>query len=81
MTARVTNTGSRAGAEVAQLYIGAPTGANEPVRQLKAYTKVTLKPGTTHSLPRGAVFLGSFPLDFVGGSVSECRVEPDLIVT
>ena len=59
VTARVTNTGSRAGAEVAQLYVGAPAGAHEPVRQLKAYTKVTLKPGQTKTvrleLPRSAL--------------------------
>jgi beta-glucosidase len=47
VTARVTNTGNRTGAEVAQLYVGAPAGAREPVRQLKAYTKVTLEPGQT----------------------------------
>ncbi len=50
MTARVTNTGSRAGAEVAQLYVGAPAGAREPGRQHKAYTKVTLQPGQTKTV-------------------------------
>jgi beta-glucosidase len=59
VTARVTNTGSRVGAEVAQLYVGAPAGAQEPPRQLKAYTKVTLKPGQTKTvrlqLPRTAL--------------------------
>jgi beta-glucosidase len=59
VTARVTNTGTQAGAEVAQLYIGAPAGAQEPPRQLKAYTKVTLKPGQTKTvrlqLPRTAL--------------------------
>ena len=38
----VTNTGDRAGAEVAQLYVGSPASAHEPPRQLKAYTKVSL---------------------------------------
>jgi len=59
VTARVTNTGSRTGAEVAQLYVGAPAGAHEPLRQLKAYAKVTLKPGQTKTvrleLPRTAL--------------------------
>jgi len=47
VTARVKNTGTRAGSEVVQLYVGAPAAAHEPVRQLKGYTKVTLKPGQT----------------------------------
>jgi beta-glucosidase len=41
----VTNTGRRAGAEVAQLYVGSPAAAHEPPHQLKAYTKVSLGPG------------------------------------
>ena len=40
----VTNTGRRAGAEVAQLYVGSPAAAHEPPHQLKAYTKVSLGP-------------------------------------
>jgi beta-glucosidase len=45
VTARVRNTGTRAGAEVAQLYLAFPGGAGEPPRQLKAFGKVTLAPG------------------------------------
>ncbi|BCL80086.1 BglX family protein [Ktedonobacteria bacterium brp13] len=42
----VTNTGSRAGADVAQLYIGIPsTNVKEPPKQLKAFQKVFLQPG------------------------------------
>jgi beta-glucosidase len=41
----VTNTGRQAGAEVAQLYVRSPASAQEPPRQLKAYTKVSLAPG------------------------------------
>ena len=44
-TVTVTNTGSRAGADAVQLYVASPPSANEPPRQLKAYTKVTLGPG------------------------------------
>jgi beta-glucosidase len=45
----VTNTGHRAGAEVAQLYVGAPPDnyAREPVRQLRGYQRVALQPGQT----------------------------------
>ncbi|HEX6454346.1 MAG TPA: glycoside hydrolase family 3 C-terminal domain-containing protein [Trebonia sp.] len=43
--AQVTNTGSRAGTEVAQLYIGDPAAAQEPPRQLKGFQRVYLQPG------------------------------------
>ena len=48
----VTNTGKRAGAEVAQLYLGFPpiAAGNEPPLQLKAFRKVTLKAGETQFL-------------------------------
>jgi beta-glucosidase len=45
VSVRVTNTGHRAGAEVVQLYVGAPPAAGEPPQQLKGYQKVTLRPG------------------------------------
>ncbi len=45
VTATVTNTGRRSGAEVAQLYLGSPSSAKEPPRQLKGYQKVSLAPG------------------------------------
>jgi beta-glucosidase len=41
----VTNTGKRAGAEVAQLYIGSPAGLGAPPKQLKGFRKVFLRPG------------------------------------
>jgi beta-glucosidase len=46
----VTNTGSRAGSDVAQLYIGLPSpgpGVIQPPRQLKGYKKVALRRGRT----------------------------------
>jgi beta-glucosidase len=46
----VTNTGARAGADVAQVYVGAPAGAGEPPRQLKGFQKVSLRPGQTRHL-------------------------------
>jgi beta-glucosidase len=47
VTFTVTNTGQRAGAEVAQLYLGFPPIAegNEPPIQLKGFRKIDLKPG------------------------------------
>jgi beta-glucosidase len=41
-TVDVTNTGSREGSEVVQLYLSAPASAGEPAAQLKAFAKVTL---------------------------------------
>jgi beta-glucosidase len=42
----VSNSGSRAGKEVVQLYVSAPTGqAGTPVRELRGFAKVALEPG------------------------------------
>jgi len=46
----VSNTGSRDGAEVVQVYVAAPTNAMEPPKQLKGFAKVALKPGETRHL-------------------------------
>ncbi|WP_432828930.1 glycoside hydrolase family 3 C-terminal domain-containing protein [Dactylosporangium sp. CA-092794] len=45
VTATVSNTGSRAGTEVVQLYVGAPAAAGEPPRSLKGFQRVTLNAG------------------------------------
>jgi beta-glucosidase len=41
----LTNTGIRAGAEVAELYLGFPAAANEPPKLLKGFEKTLLPPG------------------------------------
>lgn len=47
----LTNTGQRPGDEVAQLYLHQRTGtAARPVRELKGFQRVTLKPGETRTL-------------------------------
>jgi beta-glucosidase len=52
----VTNTGSRAAADVAQLYVGDPhNSVPRPPRELKGLSKVYLKPGETRHI--------SIPLD------------------
>jgi beta-glucosidase len=44
----VRNTGQRAGAEVAELYVGdAHASVPRPVKELKGFAKITLKPGET----------------------------------
>jgi beta-glucosidase len=49
---KVTNTGKRAGAEVAEVYLGFPAidEGNEPPLQLKAFSKVMLNPGESKSV-------------------------------
>jgi beta-glucosidase len=41
----VTNTGHRAGAEIAQVYVALPADAQEPPKRLAAFTKIALNPG------------------------------------
>jgi len=47
------NTGARAGAEVAQVYVALPAAAGEPPKRLAAFSKVQLNPGESRevSLP------------------------------
>ena len=47
----VTNTGSRVGTEVAQLYVrNTAASVEQPVRELKGFTRVTLQPGETKTI-------------------------------
>jgi beta-glucosidase len=51
VTVDVRNTGSRVGDEVAQLYIHQRYGSSaRPVRELKGFQRVTLKPGETRTI-------------------------------
>lgn len=60
VSVRVTNTGERAGSEVAQLYISDPaSGVERPVRELKGFRKVFLKPGESQ-----VVTMSLSPRDF-----------------
>jgi beta-glucosidase len=45
VSATVTNTGRVAGSDVVQLYLGDPVATGEPPRQLKGFSKVTLRAG------------------------------------
>jgi beta-glucosidase len=47
VSAVVTNTGQRAGSEVAQLYLADPSGTGEPPRQLAGFQRVSLAPGAS----------------------------------
>jgi len=47
----VRNTGAVAGVEIVQLYVGDPVASrSRPVRELKAFRKITLGPGETRSV-------------------------------
>ena len=50
VTFRVTNTGERAGAEVAQVYALLPASAGEPFKRLIGWEKVKLVPGETKTV-------------------------------
>lgn len=54
VTVYVKNTGSRTGTEIAQLYLGFPSGAGEPPKLLRGFEAVPLDPGQTQAV--------SFPL-------------------
>lgn len=47
VTCKVKNVGHVVGAEVAQLYLGFPSTAGEPPKQLKGFQKLGLEPGQT----------------------------------
>ena len=48
----VTNTGKRAGEEIAQVYLGLPSTAEvpQPPKQLKSFNKISVKPGKTRHI-------------------------------
>jgi beta-glucosidase len=70
----VTNTGSVPGDAVAQIYIHQQAGsASRPVRQLKGFQRVTLKPGETQSL---SFKLGKDELNFWSPETKAWGVEP-----
>jgi beta-glucosidase len=46
----LTNTGSRAGSEVAELYLSFPANAGEPPRVLRGFERVTLAAGSTQTV-------------------------------
>lgn len=51
VTATLTNTGQRAGAEVAQLYVRDVVGSvTRPVKELKGFQKISLQPGEARTL-------------------------------
>ncbi len=75
VSADVTNTGSRAGEAVVQLYIHQRAGsASRPIRQLKGFEKVTLEPGAKRTIH---FTLGKNELQFWSPAEKRWTVEPE----
>ncbi|MDE3105274.1 MAG: glycoside hydrolase family 3 C-terminal domain-containing protein, partial [Acidobacteriota bacterium] len=50
VTFTVTNTGTREGQEIAQVYAALPEGAQEPPKRLVGWSKISLKPGESRQV-------------------------------
>jgi beta-glucosidase len=74
----VTNTGTRTGAEVAQLYVGDPSARiRRPAKELKGFQKVRLAPGETR---RVTLHLDSRAFAYFDVTTHAWRVDPGTFV-
>lgn len=74
----VTNTGERAGADVAQLYVGDPSAkVDRPVKELKGYKKVRLEAGKTEHV---TLTLGRRSLAYWDTASNGWKVDPGKFV-
>lgn len=70
----VKNTGTREGADVAQVYVGDPqTKVPRPAKELKGFVKVSLRPGETK---RVSVLLDRRALSYYDVNAKQWRAEP-----
>jgi beta-glucosidase len=70
----VKNTGTREGADVAQVYIGAvQTKVPRPAKELKGFVKVNLRPGETKKV---SVILDSRSLSYYDVNAKQWRADP-----
>ena len=68
------NTGSREGAEVAQVYVGAaPTKVPRPVKELKGFSKVSLRPGERKHV---SILIDGRALSYYDVDAKQWRAEP-----
>jgi beta-glucosidase len=71
----VTNTGNREGAEVAELYVGAPHATVlRPVKELKGFAKVNLKPGQTQKV---TISLDRRALSYYDANAKQWQASPE----
>jgi len=74
VTFRVTNTGSRAGAEVAEVYLEDPSATvKRPVRELKGFARVMLKPGESKDV---SVLLDARAMSYYDVAAKGWRIDP-----
>ena len=74
VTVPVTNTGSRAGAEVVQLYVGdLKSSLQRPAKELKAFRKVFLQPGETQDV---TLTIGTDALSYYDDAKQAWAIEP-----
>jgi beta-glucosidase len=71
----VRNAGTRAGTEVAQVYVDQPRAAGEPPKQLEGYRRVFLRPGRS---ARVTLTLGSRAFAYWDSPAARWRVTPGL---
>lgn len=77
VTFDLANTGAVAGAEVAQVYVGFPSGMGEPPRRLVGWQKVLLQPGAQqHVTIQVNLSDSSHPLSWWDPASSAWRVSP-----
>jgi beta-glucosidase len=75
VTFDVTNTGSREGADVAQVYVGDPhSKVPRPAKELKGFERIDLKPGETKT---ATVMLDSRAFSYYDVASKEWRADPD----
>jgi len=95
ISATVTNSGTKTGAEVAQLYLGFPSSAGEPPLQLRNYSKINLTAGQSQTVSwtlsdvdvsiwdanthKWAVQSGSFQVS-VGSSSADIRLKGTITI-
>ena len=73
VTATLTNTGTRAGADVVQAYVGDPPSVGEPPQQLESFAKETLAPGASTTV---SFVLGSRAFSYWDTSSGRWTVAP-----
>ena len=73
VTVPVTNTGSREGTETVQVYVKALDDAGAPIKALKGFQKLSLKPGETQ---QATITLDSEAFEYYDESIDELSVKP-----
>jgi beta-glucosidase len=71
----VTNTGKREGTETVQVYVKRLGDAGAPIKALKGFQKLTLKPGETK---KAVIALDSEAFEYYDEGIDELAVKPGL---